>query len=63
MHSFEVNCVIFNILFKKRIFTSKQLKLNLYKMTNIRKSTLDDLKLVAELFDQYRVFYEKESDK
>jgi len=28
---------------------------------DIRKATLKDLDLVAELFDQYRVFYEKES--
>jgi hypothetical protein len=32
-------------------------------MTEIRKATLEDLKLVVELFDKYRVFYEKESDK
>lgn len=32
-------------------------------MTEIRKATIDDLKLVVELFDKYRVFYEKESDK
>ena len=28
----------------------------------IRKATLKDLNQLAELFDQYRVFYEKESD-
>ena len=28
----------------------------------IRKATLKDLTQLAELFDQYRVFYEKESD-
>lgn len=28
----------------------------------IRKATLDDLAELAELFDQYRVFYRKESD-
>jgi GNAT superfamily N-acetyltransferase len=32
-------------------------------MTKIRKATIKDLKLVVELFDQYRVFYEKKSDK
>ncbi len=32
-------------------------------MTKIRKATLQDLKFVVELFDQYRIFYEKESDK
>lgn len=32
-------------------------------MTAIRKASLEDLKLVVEVFDQYRVFYEKESDK
>lgn len=32
-------------------------------MAEIRKATLEDLKLVVELFDKYRVFYEKESDK
>ncbi len=32
-------------------------------MTKIRKATIKDLNLVVELFDQYRVFYEKESDK
>jgi GNAT superfamily N-acetyltransferase len=32
-------------------------------MIEIRKAQLKDLKSVVELFDQYRVFYEKESDK
>lgn len=32
-------------------------------MTKIRKATIKDLKLVVELFDKYRVFFEKESDK
>lgn len=32
-------------------------------MTKIRKATIEDLKLVVELFDKYRVFYEKESNK
>ena len=32
-------------------------------MTKIRKATIEDLKFVIELFDNYRVFYEKESDK
>ena len=32
-------------------------------MTKIRKATIGDLKFVVELFDKYRVFYEKESDK
>lgn len=32
-------------------------------MTEIRKATIEDLKFVVELFDEYRVFYEKESDK
>lgn len=32
-------------------------------MIEIRKATIADLKLVVELFDKYRVFYEKESDK
>ncbi|MFM8587972.1 MAG: GNAT family N-acetyltransferase [Bacteroidota bacterium] len=32
-------------------------------MTEIRKATIKDLKFVVELFDQYRVFYEKKSDK
>jgi GNAT superfamily N-acetyltransferase len=32
-------------------------------MTKIRKATIKDLNLVVELFDKYRVFYEKESDK
>ena len=32
-------------------------------MTEIRKATIEDLKFVVELFDKYRVFYEKESDK
>lgn len=31
-------------------------------MTEIRKATIKDLDLVVELFDKYRVFYEKESD-
>ena len=31
-------------------------------MKNIRKATIDDLKQLAELFDQYRIFYHKESD-
>lgn len=31
-------------------------------MIMIRKATLDDLAELAELFDQYRVFYRKESD-
>ena len=33
------------------------------KMTEIRKATIKDLKFVVELFDQYRVFYEKKSDE
>ncbi len=32
-------------------------------MTEIRKATIEDLIFVIELFDNYRVFYEKESDK
>ena len=32
-------------------------------MILIRKATIEDLKLIVELFDKYRVFYEKESDK
>lgn len=32
-------------------------------MTAIRKASLEDLQLVVEVFDQYRIFYEKESDK
>jgi GNAT superfamily N-acetyltransferase len=32
-------------------------------MATIRKATIEDLKFVVELFDKYRVFYEKESDK
>ena len=32
-------------------------------MITIRKATINDLNLVVELFDKYRVFYEKESDK
>jgi ribosomal protein S18 acetylase RimI-like enzyme len=32
-------------------------------MTEIRKATIKDLKCVIELFDNYRVFYEKLSDK
>jgi hypothetical protein len=32
-------------------------------MTEIRKATIEDLKSVVILFDKYRVFYEKESDK
>ena len=32
-------------------------------MTEIRKATIEDLKFVIELFDKYRVFYEKESNK
>jgi GNAT superfamily N-acetyltransferase len=31
-------------------------------MLRIRKASIKDLKLVVELFDKYRVFYEKESD-
>ncbi|RMZ59422.1 GNAT family N-acetyltransferase [Chryseobacterium nematophagum] len=31
-------------------------------MKNIRKATLQDLPQLAELFDQYRIFYHKESD-
>ncbi len=29
----------------------------------MRRATMDDLDTVVELFDQYRVFYKKESDK
>ena len=29
----------------------------------IKKATINDLKLLVELFDKYRVFYDKESDK
>ncbi|MEO7046947.1 MAG: GNAT family N-acetyltransferase [Ferruginibacter sp.] len=32
-------------------------------MIQIRKATIEDLKFIYELFDKYRVFYEKESDK
>lgn len=32
-------------------------------MTDIRKATIQDLNAVVELFDNYRVFYEMESDK
>ena len=32
-------------------------------MTIIKKATINDLKLIVELFDNYRVFYENESDK
>jgi GNAT superfamily N-acetyltransferase len=32
-------------------------------MTKIKKATVNDLKFLVELFDKYRVFYEKESDK
>ena len=32
-------------------------------MIKIRKAQLADLNLVVDLFDQYRVFYEKSSDK
>lgn len=32
-------------------------------MLKIRKATIKDLNLVVELFDRYRVFYEKETDK
>lgn len=31
-------------------------------MKNIRKATLQDLPQLAELFDQYRIFYHKDSD-
>lgn len=31
-------------------------------MKNTRKATVEDLDQLAELFDQYRVFYHKESD-
>jgi ribosomal protein S18 acetylase RimI-like enzyme len=32
-------------------------------MTEIRKATISDLKHIVELFDKYRVFYERQSDK
>jgi GNAT superfamily N-acetyltransferase len=32
-------------------------------ITKIRKATIKDLNLVVELFDKYRVFYERETDK
>lgn len=32
-------------------------------MTIIRKAAIDDLNLLVELFENYRVFYEKEPDK
>ena len=32
-------------------------------MIEIRKATIKDLKSVVKLFDQYRIFYEKQSDK
>ena len=32
-------------------------------MTETRKATIKDLELVVDLFDKYRVFYEKVSDK
>lgn len=31
-------------------------------MKNIRKATIQDVQQLAELFDQYRVFYHKDSD-
>ncbi len=31
-------------------------------MKNTRKATIHDLKQLAELFDQYRIFYHKDSD-
>ncbi|WP_312076380.1 GNAT family N-acetyltransferase [Chryseobacterium sp.] len=31
-------------------------------MKNTRKATIQDLKQLAELFDQYRIFYHKDSD-
>lgn len=31
-------------------------------MKNTRKATFEDVNQLAELFDQYRVFYHKESD-
>lgn len=31
-------------------------------MKNIRKATVQDVSQLAELFDQYRIFYHKESD-
>jgi ribosomal protein S18 acetylase RimI-like enzyme len=31
-------------------------------MKNTRKATIDDLSQLAELFDQYRIFYHKDSD-
>ena len=31
-------------------------------MKNIRKATIEDLNQLAELFDQYRIFYYKDSD-
>ncbi|UZT99574.1 GNAT family N-acetyltransferase [Chryseobacterium fluminis] len=31
-------------------------------MKNIRKATLQDIPQLAELFDQYRIFYHKDSD-
>ena len=33
-----------------------------FYMKNTRKATIQDLTQLAELFDQYRVFYHKESD-
>lgn len=32
-------------------------------MIQIRKATTQDLKSIVALFDEYRVFYEKKSDK
>ncbi|OBW42697.1 Acetyltransferase (GNAT) family protein [Chryseobacterium sp. MOF25P] len=36
--------------------------INKFHMKNTRKATVQDLPQLAELFDQYRVFYHKESD-
>lgn len=36
--------------------------INKFHMKNTRKATIQDLSQLTELFDQYRVFYHKESD-
>ncbi|MFT4536969.1 MAG: GNAT superfamily N-acetyltransferase [Saprospiraceae bacterium] len=41
--------------------TSSLINLN-WIMITIKNATLDDLELIAPLFDAYRVFYRKESD-
>src|SRR5215213_8909774 len=50
------------MLFKLFAVTLVNKRINLSRMSTIRKATIHDIDPLAELFDQYRVFYKKDPD-